>query len=57
MEDIAETTDIMMRTMDQLMQREENLEILAMKSQDLSAQSKVLMKRSKELNRCGCVIL
>jgi len=54
--DIDETKDIISKSIDQLLSNEENLQVLAQKSEDLSIQSKLFLKQTKEMNRC-CEIL
>jgi synaptobrevin family protein YKT6 len=54
--DIDSTKDIVIRTIDQLLDRGEKLETLAAKSDDLCFQSRVFVEKSSEMNSC-CVIL
>jgi synaptobrevin family protein YKT6 len=54
--EIEETKAIVIKTIEELMERGEKLEDLAQKSNDLSLQSKAFMKESEKLNRC-CIIL
>ncbi len=54
--DIDETREVLIKTIDQLLERGEKLENLASKSEDLSFQSKAFLNKSEDLNRC-CVIL
>jgi len=54
--DLDETKDILIKSIDQLLERGEKLDSLAQKSQDLSFQSKVFMEKSQDLNKC-CIIL
>lgn len=55
-EDLDQTKETVIRTIDQLFDRGEKLEILAAKSDDLSFQSRVFVDKSKDMNSC-CVIL
>lgn len=50
--DVDETQAIMVKNIDQLLERHEKLEDLAAKSDDLSLQSKTFMKQSKKMNSC-----
>eukprot|EP01103_Thecamoeba_quadrilineata_P008306 TRINITY_DN18071_c0_g1_i1.p1 TRINITY_DN18071_c0_g1~~TRINITY_DN18071_c0_g1_i1.p1 ORF type:complete len:201 (-),score=43.40 TRINITY_DN18071_c0_g1_i1:75-677(-) len=54
--DLDITKDILIKSIDQLLERGEKLDDLAKKSNDLSFQSKVFMDKSSELNSC-CTIL
>eukprot|EP01101_Sappina_pedata_P012125 TRINITY_DN8271_c0_g1_i1.p1 TRINITY_DN8271_c0_g1~~TRINITY_DN8271_c0_g1_i1.p1 ORF type:complete len:201 (+),score=98.96 TRINITY_DN8271_c0_g1_i1:92-694(+) len=54
--DLDETKDILIKSIDQLLDRGEKLENLAKQSQDLSFQSKIFLDRSTEMNSC-CIIL
>eukprot|EP01102_Stenamoeba_stenopodia_P001119 TRINITY_DN1097_c0_g1_i1.p1 TRINITY_DN1097_c0_g1~~TRINITY_DN1097_c0_g1_i1.p1 ORF type:complete len:202 (+),score=50.28 TRINITY_DN1097_c0_g1_i1:185-790(+) len=54
--DLDKTKDIIINSMQQLMDRGERLEVLAQRSEDLSFQSKVFLERSQDMNKC-CVIL
>jgi len=54
--DLDKTKDIIINSMQQLMDRGERLEVLAQRSEDLSFQSKVFLEKSQDMNRC-CVIL
>eukprot|EP01124_Arcella_intermedia_P012779 TRINITY_DN1914_c0_g1_i1.p1 TRINITY_DN1914_c0_g1~~TRINITY_DN1914_c0_g1_i1.p1 ORF type:complete len:200 (-),score=43.55 TRINITY_DN1914_c0_g1_i1:19-618(-) len=54
--DLDETKEIVMKTMDQLLERGEKLDNLIDLSNDLSFQSKAFAKKSEELNSC-CTIL
>jgi len=54
--DLEETKAIMMKSIDQLLERGEKLENLTAKSEDLSFQSKAFLGKSEDLNKC-CVIL
>ena len=54
--DLAETKEIMLKNIEDLLRNKAELEELANKSQDLSAQSKIFLKQAKKLNSC-CIIL
>eukprot|EP01114_Cavostelium_apophysatum_P012367 TRINITY_DN2754_c0_g1_i1.p1 TRINITY_DN2754_c0_g1~~TRINITY_DN2754_c0_g1_i1.p1 ORF type:complete len:211 (+),score=26.60 TRINITY_DN2754_c0_g1_i1:148-780(+) len=54
--DLDETKDVLVKTIDQLLERGEKLENLAQKSNDLSMQSKAFMNNADRLNSC-CTIL
>lgn len=54
--DLDETKAIMMKSIDQLLERGEKLENLTAKSEDLSFQSKAFLNRSEDLNRCCALI-
>lgn len=54
--DLDETKAIMMKSIDQLLERGEKLENLTAKSEDLSFQSKAFLNRSEDLNRC-CILI
>jgi len=54
--DLDDTKEILVKSMDQLLQRGEKLDELIQLSGDLSFQSKAFAKRSEDLNSC-CVIL
>jgi len=54
--ELEETKTIVIKTIEDLMERGEKLEDLAQKSNDLSLQSKAFMKESEKMNRC-CIIL
>jgi len=54
--DLDATKDILVKSIDQLLERGEKLETLAQKSNDLSFQSKVFLEKSESLNSC-CIIL
>ena len=53
--DLDEVKDVVLDTMDSLLQRGERLDTLVDKSDDLSRQSKVFYKQSKKANGC-CVV-
>ena len=50
--DVDETKEIMVKNIDKLLDRNEKLEDLVAKSDDLSMQSKTFMKQSKKMNSC-----
>jgi synaptobrevin family protein YKT6 len=54
--ELEETKQIVVKNIDQLLERGEKLDDLAQKSNDLSFQSKAFASRAEDLNRC-CVIL
>ncbi len=55
-QELDETKDILVKSIDQLLERGEKLESLAEKSNDLSFHSKAFMKQAESMNSC-CVIL
>lgn len=54
--ELDETTQVLKKTIDQLLERGEKIEVLAARSEDLSYQSKAFMTQSEKLNSC-CSIL
>eukprot|EP01100_Stratorugosa_tubuloviscum_P001341 TRINITY_DN129_c0_g1_i1.p1 TRINITY_DN129_c0_g1~~TRINITY_DN129_c0_g1_i1.p1 ORF type:complete len:203 (+),score=63.66 TRINITY_DN129_c0_g1_i1:50-658(+) len=54
--ELDSTKEILVQSIDQLLERGEKLEDLAQRSNDLSYQSKLFLDKSKELNSC-CTIL
>mmetsp|Transcript_12025 Transcript_12025/g.38216 ORF Transcript_12025/g.38216 Transcript_12025/m.38216 type:complete len:218 (-) Transcript_12025:254-907(-) len=54
--DLGETKTVLLKTIDDLLERNEKLEGLVERSNDLSFQSKAFMKQSQGLNSC-CVLL
>jgi len=54
--DLDETKEVLVKSIDQLLQRGERLEVLAERSQDLSFQSKAFLKQSEKLNSC-CILI
>ncbi|SNW62648.1 Synaptobrevin/VAMP-like protein [Orpheovirus IHUMI-LCC2] len=54
--ELEETKDILYKTVDDILERGEKLEILIDKTNDLSVHSKIFAKKSRDLNRC-CIIL
>eukprot|EP01097_Dermamoeba_algensis_P001329 TRINITY_DN1505_c0_g1_i2.p1 TRINITY_DN1505_c0_g1~~TRINITY_DN1505_c0_g1_i2.p1 ORF type:complete len:193 (+),score=25.85 TRINITY_DN1505_c0_g1_i2:161-739(+) len=54
--DLDETKGVLIKSIDQLLERGEKLETLAQRSEDLSLSTKQFVSRSKELNSC-CLIL
>jgi synaptobrevin family protein YKT6 len=54
--ELNETKEILHANINQLMKRGEKIESLVDKSNDLSFQSRIFLKKGKELNSC-CVIL
>jgi len=54
--DLDETKEILLKSIDQLLDRQEKLDDLLAKTNDLSFQSKTLVQNSEKLNRC-CNIL
>jgi synaptobrevin homolog YKT6 len=54
--DLDDTKEVLVQTMDKLLDRGERLDTLAAKSEDLSFQSKVFLDQSASLNSC-CTIL
>nr|CCA14277.1 synaptobrevinlike protein putative [Albugo laibachii Nc14] len=54
--DLDETTAILSKTIDNVLERGEKLDDLVNKSQDLSNQSKVFYKQAKKTNAC-CVVM
>jgi len=54
--DLDETKGVLVKSIDQLLQRGERLEVLAERSQDLSFQSKAFLKQSEKLNSC-CILI
>jgi len=54
--DLEDTKGILVKSIDQLLERGAKLEDLADKSQDLSFQSKAFLKQSQKMNSC-CTIL
>jgi len=54
--DLDETRDVMVQNIDKLLQRGEKIDDLLSKTEDLSASSKVFMKKSQSLNSC-CNVL
>jgi len=54
--DLDETKEILMKSIDKILERGEKLEDLMERSQDLSFQSKAFMKGSKDLNGCCNII-
>ena len=54
--DLGETKGVLLKTIDDLLERNEKLEGLVERSNDLSLQSKAFMKQSQGLNSC-CVLL
>lgn len=55
-QELQETKDILYKTVDDILERGEKLEVLIDKTNDLSAHSKIFAKKSRDLNRC-CIIL
>lgn len=55
-QELERTTEIVIKTIDQLLEREEKLDDIVRMSQDLSFQSRALASSAKELNGC-CNIL
>eukprot|EP00957_Ditylum_brightwellii_P163066 12417420-Ditylum_brightwellii.AAC.1 len=54
-QDLDETTSILHKTIDSVLERGEKLDSLVEKSDDLSRQSKMFYKQAKKTNSC-CVI-
>jgi synaptobrevin family protein YKT6 len=54
--DLDDTKEILLKSIDDLLERQEKLDDLITKTNDLSFQSKTLVKNSEKLNRC-CTIL
>jgi len=54
--DLDETKEVLVKSIDQLLQRGERLDVLAERSQDLSFQSKAFLKQSEKLNSC-CILI
>lgn len=54
--EIDETKDVLLLSLDQIMKRGESLEELAQKTSELSAQSKIFVNKTKDMNSC-CNIL
>lgn len=54
--DLDETKEILLKSIDQLLERGEKIEDLLDRSKDLSDQSKTLMIRARKLNSC-CIII
>lgn len=50
--ELDETQKLLVKTIDQLVERNESLQQLADKSEDLSFQTKIFMKKSEEMNSC-----
>lgn len=53
---LDETKDIVIKNIDQMLERGEKLDDLVLQSEDLSFQSKAFANRAEDLNSC-CVIL
>ncbi|KAF0699465.1 Aste57867_9972 [Aphanomyces stellatus] len=54
--ELDETTAVLSKTIDSVLERGEKLDDLVQKSQDLSSQSKVFYKQAKKTNSC-CVLM
>lgn len=54
--ELDETTAVLSKTIDNVLERGEKLDDLVSKSQDLSSQSKVFYKQAKKTNSC-CVVM
>ena len=54
--ELNETTAVLSKTIDNVLERGEKLDDLVSKSQDLSSQSKVFYKQAKKTNSC-CVVM
>lgn len=54
--DITQTKVILLQSIDQLLKRGEKIEDLMARTEQLSYQSQIFLKQSKNLNRC-CIIL
>ncbi|KAH9117460.1 hypothetical protein LEN26_012678 [Aphanomyces euteiches] len=54
--ELDETTAVLSKTIDSVLERGEKLDDLVQKSQDLSSQSKVFYKQAKKTNSC-CVVM
>jgi synaptobrevin family protein YKT6 len=54
--DLDETKQILLKSIDQLMERGEKLEDLIARTEDLSLSTQTFLKQSKKMNRC-CTIL
>eukprot|EP01098_Paradermamoeba_levis_P008675 TRINITY_DN3589_c0_g1_i1.p1 TRINITY_DN3589_c0_g1~~TRINITY_DN3589_c0_g1_i1.p1 ORF type:complete len:200 (-),score=58.15 TRINITY_DN3589_c0_g1_i1:352-951(-) len=54
--DLDETKDVLIKSIDQLLERGEKLDTLAQRSEDLSISTKQFVSKSQELNSC-CLIL
>jgi len=54
--DLGETKEVLLKSIDKILERGEKLEDLMERSQDLSFQSKAFMKTSKDLNGCCNII-
>ena len=53
--DLDETTDVLHKTIDNLLERGEKLDSLVERSDDLSKQSKMFYKQARKTNSC-CVV-
>jgi len=54
--ELNEVKEIIIKSLDQLLERGQKLDDVIEKSQDLSFKSKIFLKRSKDLNKC-CTVL
>jgi synaptobrevin family protein YKT6 len=54
--ELDETTQVLSKTIDNVLERGEKLDDLVAKSRDLSTQSKVFYKQAKKTNSC-CVVM
>lgn len=54
--ELDETTSVLTKTIDNVLERGEKLDDLVNKSQDLSTQSKVFYKQAKKTNSC-CIVM
>ena len=54
--ELDETTAVLSKTIDNVLERGEKLDDLVSKSQDLSSQSKVFYKQAKKTNSC-CIVM